>query len=135
MEKSAKKTVGRPFKKGGDPRQGRGPEPGAPNAGRPPSRVKQLAAEIIERKDLIGKLGSIAESGEDKDKIAAIKVLLAYGDGLPIARQELTGADGGPIETQAHADSPLERIRRKLSGIAARQATAGDASRIQRGAA
>lgn len=37
-KKSARKSapVGRPFRKGGDPRQGRGPAKGAPNAGRPP---------------------------------------------------------------------------------------------------
>ena len=43
--KSAPKTVkGRPFRKGErDPRAGRGPAKGAPNAGRPPDEIRALA--------------------------------------------------------------------------------------------
>lgn len=49
-EKSARKSVvGRPFKKGGDPRQGRGPKKGAPNAGRPPDEFKARLAQLASR--------------------------------------------------------------------------------------
>ena len=51
--KSVKKSVNglRPFKPGEyDPtRQGRGPKPGAPNAGRPTNRVKEEVAAGLER--------------------------------------------------------------------------------------
>lgn len=150
-KKSGSKSGNRPgtFKGKDDPRNGRGPQPGAPNAGRPPSRIKALAAELVERKALIAVLGKIAvaELGEawaDKDgetvygetkntdRIAAIKLLLAYGDGLPTQRQELSGPEGGPIET-LNADSPRDQIERKLAGIASRQAAARDAGTVRRG--
>ena len=103
----------------------------------------------MERKALIAVLGKIAvaELGEawaDKDgetvygetkntdRIAAIKLLLAYGDGLPTQRQELSGPEGGPIET-LNADSPRDQIERKLAGIASRQAAARDAGTVRRG--
>ena len=139
-KKSGSKTGKRPgtFTGKDDARNGRGPKPGAPNAGRPPSRVKALALALVEREDLIEVLGKIAVAelgekwldkegeevyGETKntDRIAAIKLLLAYGDGLPTQRQELTGADGGPVETNVVTDSPRERLVGELARIARRR--------------
>jgi hypothetical protein len=50
-EKSARKSAkpGKPFKKGGDPRQGRGPKPGAPNAGRPPNAWNERMEALADR--------------------------------------------------------------------------------------
>src|SRR5688572_15462436 len=47
-DKSARKSAhGRPFAKGGDPRQGRGPTKGAPNAGRPPTWLRESCDELL----------------------------------------------------------------------------------------
>ena len=50
---------------------------------------------------------------------------LAYASdrwmGKATQRQELTGADGGPIETRDNTDSPRERLLGKLAGIGGRQ--------------
>lgn len=49
-KKSAQKSaavVGRPFRRGGDPRQGRGPAKGAPNAGRPPNEHVEFCRRLI----------------------------------------------------------------------------------------
>src|SRR5687767_1252362 len=46
--KSARKSArGRPFAKGGDPRQGRGPKKGAANAGRPPNWLRDRCDEWL----------------------------------------------------------------------------------------
>ena len=47
--KSAPKSApGRPFARGTDPRRGRGPSKGAPNAGRPPNALRALSREVFE---------------------------------------------------------------------------------------
>lgn len=79
--------------------------------------------------------GDLGESYVDKDgetqygetrnadRIAAVKLLLAYGEGTPVQRQEISGPDGGPIEHDV-AGSPRERILSELDRVAARsQAT------------
>jgi hypothetical protein len=43
------RSVGRPFQRGGDPRSGRGPKKGAPNAGRPKDKIVELAAQGLEK--------------------------------------------------------------------------------------
>lgn len=56
---TAKKSVGKstagpvppqlkPFQRGADPRRGHGPAKGAPNAGRPPDRIVELARQGLE---------------------------------------------------------------------------------------
>lgn len=101
MNKSARKSApGIPFRKGGDPRQGRGPERGAPNAGRPPSAVTELCRRLLTRHRLIEKVKDIAvnRKGKASDRLAAIRLLLEYAEGKPIQRQELAGVgEGGTI--------------------------------------
>lgn len=46
--KSARSLRGRPFQAGEDPRRGRGPAKGAPNAGRPPDVIIALKREATE---------------------------------------------------------------------------------------
>lgn len=57
MEKSARKTIGRPFKKGGDPRQGRGPRPGT--GGRPRDEWKAALRELVSSDAALERLGAI----------------------------------------------------------------------------
>jgi hypothetical protein len=82
VAKSEKKTGRVPstaFKPGPDPRRGRGPAPGAPNAGRPPSELRaamrlaladriQIAADIADRED-----------ATDADKLRALDFLARHG--------------------------------------------------------
>lgn len=94
---STKKSVGKsavppqlkPFQRGNDPRRGRGPEKGAPNAGRPPDRIKELA-----------------ESGLEVAVWAAIEIV----HGEPTEKVKLGGADGKTIEVIRSADANA-RIR------------------------
>ena len=100
--KSAKKSAkprgpGRPFQKGGDPRSGRGPAPGAPKAGRPPDEFKAMLAGLASWDATIASLERILS---DPDHPAFQKALdyvtdrgyQKLGDTLAI-----TGADGGPL--------------------------------------
>jgi hypothetical protein len=59
-KKSAKpRGKGVPFAKGGDPRQGRGPAPGAPNAGRPPDEFKAMLAGLASWDVTLGSIAAI----------------------------------------------------------------------------
>ena len=45
--KSASSAPGKPFKKGRDSRRGKGPEKGAPNAGRPPNWLRDWCDDLL----------------------------------------------------------------------------------------
>lgn len=75
--KSARKTVGRPFTKGTDSRRGRGPEKGAPNAGRPPEWLKEQMR--VCRETAVEQISELLESkGLDVDQ--RIKVVEKFKD-------------------------------------------------------
>ena len=60
VKKSAKpRGPGRPFQKGGDPRSGRGPAKGAPNAGRPPDEFKAMLAGLASWDVTLGSIAAI----------------------------------------------------------------------------
>ena len=64
-----------------------------------------------------------AEHAErEETRILAAKHLHAICDGMPTARTELTGKNGGPLEV----DSPGERIASRLAGLAPRSGTPSD---------
>ena len=75
-----------------------------PGAGRK-SKAKKAGLEDIlnqcvtlaDRAKIFGVLKKKALAGED----FSMQLLLAYLYGKPIQRQEITGADGGPIRTRA----------------------------------
>lgn len=76
---------GRPFKPG---KSG--------NPGGKPKKLEELAAKCRAFDDqLIERLKGIALKGEDKDSVAAVKLLWSYGHGLP--RQVVTDADGKSV--------------------------------------
>lgn len=93
------------FQPGPDPRRGRGPAPGAPNAGRPPNEFAARCREIADREQLLemaakiatGKEGEIVTIGgttnamvsKPTDRIAATKLILAYGHGQPVQPVDL----------------------------------------------
>ena len=61
--------------------RGRGPKPGAPNAGRPPSDVRKAMRLALE--DRLGVLADIADNPASNagDRIRALEVLARYGLG------------------------------------------------------
>ena len=64
MDKSAKKsTRGKPFAKGGDPRQGTGPAKGAPNAGRPPDQWKASLRALADRQEVLDHIDAALAAG------------------------------------------------------------------------
>lgn len=104
VAKSARKSVrGRPFAKGGDPRQGRGPAPGT--GGRPPDAFKRRAQELAnggagarhsvlefwrrvrdgdEKEIVVTKDGDVLEVNPDiRTRLDANKMIAAYAEGLP----------------------------------------------------
>lgn len=67
-----------PFKPGPDPRRGKGPAKGAPNAGRPPDKFRAAMAEIAEDKDVLALVKAIARGESDY-------AVIRDKTGLPIA--------------------------------------------------
>lgn len=60
--------------------------------------------------DLVTKLFDLADGKgkpSPRERIEALKILLAYGFGLPGAHIELSGPGGGPVETR---EVPLETL-------------------------
>ena len=92
--KSVALTRGGPFIPGPDPRRGRGPKPGAPNAGRPPSVIRERCRGSFE--DRIAVLEEIADDAKTSagDRIRALDLLGKYGLGT---QQQISGPDGGVI--------------------------------------
>ena len=97
-KKSESKSVARihkgPFVPGPDPRRGRGPKPGAPNAGRPPAVIRERCRGSFE--DRIVVLEEIADDPKANagDRIRALDLLGKYGLGT---QQQISGPDGGVI--------------------------------------
>ena len=124
--KSARKSApGKPFEHGEDPRRGRGPAKGAPNAGRPPDKFKEAMRGIADRPDVLKRLKKLtgtAKSVGDDVFLKAFKEVADRGYGKPAQPVEHTGADGGAIQFETAADA-RERIARELTGIHARGGT------------
>ncbi len=70
-EKTRRRTGAPPFAKGHDPRRGKGPKKGAPNAGRPPDFLKALKAEgAIEATEQVRAL--LAKCGLNPDQLIKV---------------------------------------------------------------
>ena len=135
MAKSGRKNGKQPgtFTGRDDPRNGRGPAKGAPNAGRPPDWFRAQMGELATRDETVAFLRDCLDDPENRDTaLKALGLVLDRWIGKPTQRQEVTGADGGPLETLSHADSPLERISSQLARIAARRQAGRDPERLQR---
>jgi len=67
------------------------------------------------RNKAVDRLIGIVEAGEDKDSIAAAKLLKAYAYGNPRQQVEVTGDDGGPLEiatTRGLLTSAVARLKK-----------------------
>lgn len=109
MTKSANKTArpgppGKPFAKGGDPRQGRGPKPGAPNAGRTPDWFKAKMGELATRKEVLDYIEEhlVGKNGDKNTRNAetfykALDRVLERWIGKATQKQEIAGPGGEPL--------------------------------------
>src|SRR4051812_34750280 len=79
--KSARKSPGRPFTGADDPRRGRGPAKGAPNAGRPPDEYKARLRELVGKIEVEQRLEDMLEAKDDRAFLEAYKYCSdkAYG--------------------------------------------------------
>lgn len=113
------RVVGRPFAKGEN--GGHHGQPG--RSGRRPSSVTLAAQDAITTHDLIGVLASIAngkDADKDSDRIAAIKLLLAYGYGQPTQVVTHQGDPDQPLEvTVEHRQALASRLDRLAARFAA----------------
>ena len=121
-KKSANKSPGKPFQGKGDPRNGKGPAKGAPNAGRPPDWFRAEMGRLVTRDAVIEYIGRCLNDPDSPDTFfKALDRALDRWMGRAVQRQELTGADGGPVETNHTVDSPRERLLGELARIARRR--------------
>lgn len=99
MAKSAQKSVGAPFQPGIDPRRGKGPKKGAPNAGRPKGTYQDWLGELLDSPDHRSEFeAQITGQRSEKAFGFATRHAAAYKHGLPA--QTIQGPDGGPVQVQ-----------------------------------
>ena len=91
--KQRRRGPGRPFQKGvsGNP------------SGRP--AVARDIQELCREKTPEAVAALMEALQKPGERVRAAEVLIAYGYGRPVQRQEHTGKDGGPIQTQTVEDS------------------------------
>jgi hypothetical protein len=109
----------------GGKRTGAGRKPGAV------SKVKRALSEMAREygDEALQTLVSLMKGGEsDQVRLSAANAILDRGYGKPPASLEVTGADGGPIQTQEV--SPRERIARRLAGLSAAVEAEQDTGRL-----
>lgn len=91
MKKTANQTAKRSgksrqkslFKPGGAQGPGRGPEKGAPNAGRPPDKFKELCRELATGEKTVAQIRLILKSKKDPQFMAALRWASEHGYGKP----------------------------------------------------
>lgn len=96
--------------------------PGAsPNPGGRPKKLEALKIKLSQfTEQACDRLENIATSGEDKDAVAAIKLMWSYLYGAP--RQEVSGPDGGPIAFAADIARLSDAELRSIVDIAGKVA-------------
>lgn len=111
-EKSAR---GVPFKKGGDPRQGRGPKPG--HGGRPPDEFRDFMRKLVNRKDVTDYLTECVKGTYGpKFHVAALQYATDRAYGKAQQTVELSGSvQGGvlmvptPVDPESWAKAAREQ--------------------------
>ena len=90
-EKSTGGVTGKGFVPGDDPRRGRGPKPGAPNAGRPPNEWKEACMAMGSRKEILERAEEILGDTSHPSWLAVWKFVVEQGYGSAQRRVEVTG--------------------------------------------
>lgn len=85
-----------PFKPGDDPRRGRGPAKGAPNAGRPPNEWKQSLRGLADREAVLAHVDAALTAGPRRPKLdeSGAETIETYIDakGRPAIRTVMEGS-------------------------------------------
>lgn len=106
-KKSAAKTAVRPsgrvFSEGFDPRRGRGPQKGAPNAGRPPDEFRALMRELASSPEAIDRLRDIL-SGYLEYEDAEGRMVRIPVDNDTFLKAHAHATDRGYGKAQQHLD-------------------------------
>ncbi len=118
-----RRATGVPFTGKSDPRNGRGPAPGAPNAGRPPNAYKELCADIADRGMRAIVTKKVMENPKHPAFMPALKTMLEHAHGKPRQAVELTGPGGGPVQTEDVTDARAA-MRQRLEQAAKRHTAA-----------
>ena len=93
MEKSGRKSGRKPgtFTGADDPRRGRGPQPGAPNAGRPPDAFRELCRQLASGETTVGEIRAVLKDRTHPQFMAALKWATEHGYGKPTEHVEHSG--------------------------------------------
>ena len=86
------------FQKGADPRRGRGPAKGAPNAGRPPSEFKEWCKALLNDDTNREQVEKVLANADHPAYKEMWKAIADRAHGKPSQAVELTGKDGEAIE-------------------------------------
>ena len=87
---------------------------GGKKSKRPPSIVKRLVKRLQDNPkivdDIVNTIIMEAQTGTTADR----KLLMEYLDGKPVDKVELTGADGGAVETVALDPKKYAKVRKDM---------------------
>jgi len=90
--KSARKSAGRPFTGADDPRRGRGPKRGAPNAGRPPTEHIEWCQKVLADPAVEAAVKSVLSDPEHRSFPILWKAVADRAYGRPV--QPVSGPNG-----------------------------------------
>jgi hypothetical protein len=95
--KTARKTVGRSFQRGTDPRRGCGKKG---RSGRKPDWLKQFCDDLLADKTAQGQIRAILHNKDHPAFSTMWKAVADRAHGKPTAAVELSGSQGSPIPVQ-----------------------------------
>lgn len=85
-----------PFKKGFDPKRGKGGV--RPNSGRPKDETREIFQKIIRDSGMYEKLAKMIQEETGEMFLKASRLALEYGVGKPAQALEVSGKDGQPVQ-------------------------------------
>lgn len=113
-QKSARRNgraPGVPFARGSDSRRGRGPQKGAPNAGRPAGEFKEFCRRLLAAPKAEKELQSVLEDSRHPAYAALWRAVSDRAYGKAVQAVELAGKDGAPVIPIEFVQAALKRVR------------------------